>query len=87
MWERLQKLNHETGAGFDFIESELILKRQGRARVYLTGCDNQTEIGKMRGSGWGDVIGDEAQLFPRYLKSWWWTHSFRPLWTSRERCG
>jgi hypothetical protein len=68
MWERLQKLNHETGAGFDFIESELILKRQGRARVYLTGCDNQTEIGKMRGSGWGDVIGDEAQLFPRYLE-------------------
>lgn len=68
MWEKLLKLNHETGAGYEPIESELVFKRRGRAMIYLTGCDNQTEIGKMRGTGWNDVIGDEAQLFPVYLK-------------------
>ena len=68
MWEKLLKLNHASGAGFEAAESELVLKRNGRARIYLTGCDNQTEIGKMRGSGWGDVVADESQLFPSYMK-------------------
>lgn len=68
MWEKLLKLNHDTGAGYEPVESELVFRRRGRAAIYLTGCDNQTEIGKMRGSGWNDVIGDEAQLFPAYLE-------------------
>lgn len=51
-------------------ESTLTFRRGGYDRIYLTGCDNQTEIGKMRGGpgGWGAVAGDEAQLFPGYLE-------------------
>ena len=60
MWEPLLDLNWRYGLGLQPLESELVFKRDGLARIYLTGCDNQTEIGKMRGSGWGDVIGDVA---------------------------
>lgn len=68
MWEPLLELNWRYSLGLQPVESELLFRRGGIARIYLTGCDNQTEIGKMRGSGWGDVIGDEAQLFPAYIK-------------------
>lgn len=68
MWQPMLRMNQEHGLGFEAIESDLIFKRGGLARIYLTGCDNESEIGKMRGSGWGDVVGDEAQLFPQYIK-------------------
>lgn len=68
MWEPLLALNKRHGLGLEPSVSTLTLRRNGVDRIYLTGCNNQTEIGKMRGSGWGAVAGDEAQNFPAYLK-------------------
>lgn len=68
MWQPLLDLNKRLDLGLEPRESTLTLRRGGVDRIYLTGCNNQTEIGKMRGSGWGAIAGDEAQLFPSYLK-------------------
>ncbi len=68
MWEPLKALSAKHSLGLEPRESTLTFRRGGRDRIYLTGCNNATEIGKMRGSGWGAVAGDEAQNFPAYLK-------------------
>lgn len=66
--EKLCAVIAKHGLGLEWKESSHTFARAGRDRIYLTGCNNATEIGKMRGSGWGAVAGDEAQLFPAYLK-------------------
>ena len=68
IWEPLLRLNAKHGLGLEPRESGLTFRRAGVDRIYLTGCNNATEIGKMRGSGWGAIAGDEAQNFPSYLK-------------------
>ena len=68
MWQRLKDVCEEHGIDAEFREAELIVRIKGRDRIYLTGCNNETEIGKMRGSGWGLVVGDESQLFPAYIE-------------------
>ena len=68
MAEPLKALIAKHDLGLQWRESSQTFQRGGVDRIYLTGCNNQTEIGKMRGSGWGAVAGDEAQNFPAYLK-------------------
>jgi hypothetical protein len=69
LWQPLLRLNRTHGLGLEPNESTLTLRRGGVDRIYLTGCNNATEIGKMRGSGWGGIAIDEAQLFPPWLKA------------------
>ena len=68
IWPTLLKINKQFSLGFEPNESELILKRNDQALVFLSGADNKSEIEKWRGVGWGKVIGDEAQSLPSYLE-------------------
>lgn len=68
IWPTLLDLNRRYSLGFEANESELILKRNGRGAIYLAGIDNRSEIDKLRGTGWGEVVGDEAQAFPAYFR-------------------
>lgn len=68
IWPILKQVVLKNSLPFEFNEGELIVKYADKPVIYLTGCDNATEIGKMRGSGWRIAAGDEAQLFPQYIK-------------------
>ncbi len=68
MWGPLLELNRKYSLGFEFNESNLILKRNGVPLVYLTGADSSDEIEKWRGVGWAKAIGDEAQALPEHLR-------------------
>jgi hypothetical protein len=68
IWHTLLDLNDKYRLGYEPNESDLILKRNGRAAVYLAGVDNKREIEKARGTGWGRVAIDEAQSLPEYVK-------------------
>lgn len=69
MWGKLLELNSRYGLGYDINESDLVLKKNGKGIVYLTGVDTKGEIEKMRGVGWKKAVGDEAQAMPHYLKN------------------
>jgi hypothetical protein len=64
IWGVLLKLNRDFGLGYEPNESELVLKKYGVGCVYLAGVDNASEIEKIRGTGWGHVVVDEAQSIP-----------------------
>jgi hypothetical protein len=68
IWNTLLDLNDKYRLGYEPNESDLILKRNGRAAVFLAGVDNKREIEKARGTGWGRVAIDEAQSLPEYVK-------------------
>ena len=68
IWHTLLDLNDKHRLGYEPNESDLILKRNGRAAVYLAGVDNKREIEKARGTGWGRVAIDEAQSLPEYTR-------------------
>lgn len=69
IWPVMLKMNREHRLGYTPNESELILKRDGVPSVFLMGVDSRDEIEKARGTGWGRVAGDEAQIFPAYVES------------------
>lgn len=66
--EPLKAVIAKHGLGLEWREAAHTFAEGGRDRIWLTGCNNATEIGKMRGSGWGAIAGDESQLFPNYLR-------------------
>ncbi len=68
IWPTLLRLNAKYDLGYEANESELVLKKQGEGRIYLTGADTRGEIEKWRGVAWGTVVGDEAQALPPFLK-------------------
>jgi len=68
VWGTLLTLNRQHNLGFEPNETDLILKRGGKGMIYLTGADSSKEVEKWRGTGWGEVVGDEAQNLPEYLK-------------------
>jgi hypothetical protein len=68
IWNTLLDLNDKHRLGYEPNESDLILKRNGRAAIFLAGVDNKREIEKARGTGWGRVAIDEAQSLPEYVK-------------------
>jgi hypothetical protein len=69
IWGALLELNRRHNLGFEPNETELVLKRGGKGMVHLSGADSSKEIEKWRGTGWGEVVGDEAQNLPAYLKT------------------
>lgn len=68
IWPTLLRLNAKYHLGYEPNESELVLKKNGEGRVYLTGADTRGEIEKWRGTAWGTVVGDEAQALPPFLR-------------------
>jgi hypothetical protein len=68
IWHTLLDMNRKHNLGFDVNESDLVLKKDGRALVHLTGVDTKTEIEKIRGTPWALAVGDEAQGLPSYMK-------------------
>jgi hypothetical protein len=68
IWPTLLELNRRHNLGFEPNEADLVLKKAGQGAIYLAGIDNRSEIDKLRGTGWGEVVGDEAQAFPAYFK-------------------
>lgn len=68
IWSTLLHLNRRYGLGYEPNESELVLKKGGEGRIYLTGADTKGEIEKWRGVPWGKAVGDEAQALPAFLK-------------------
>jgi hypothetical protein len=68
MWHTLLDLNRKHRLGYDPNETELTLKRNGQACVFLVGLDNKSEIEKVRGTGWGRVVIDEAQSLPAFIE-------------------
>lgn len=68
MWDKLKELNRKFGLGYEPNESDLVLKKNGKGIVYLTGVNTKAEIEKMRGSPWAKAIGDEAQALPEYVR-------------------
>ncbi len=68
IWGTLLDLNRRYSLGFAPNEADLILKLGGKGAVYLAGIDNKAEIEKIRGTGWGRVAIDEAQVLPEYIQ-------------------
>ncbi len=68
IWPVLLRLNAKYDLGYQPNESELVLKKNGEGRIFLTGADTRGEIEKWRGTAWGTVVGDEAQALPPFLK-------------------
>ena len=67
MWPILLRINREQGLGYESNESDLCLKLNGEPMVFLMGVNTRDEIDKARGTGWGRVAGDEAQMLPQYV--------------------
>lgn len=68
VWPVMLKLNREQRLGYEPNESDLVLKRGGSPCVFIMGVDTRDEIEKARGTGWGRVVGDEAQTLPAYVE-------------------
>lgn len=68
IWDTLKYLNQHYNLGYEPNEAELVLKKNGKGIVYLTGVNTKSELEKMRGSPWAKVVGDEAQSLPAYVK-------------------
>lgn len=68
IWPIMRRLNREHRLGYSANESELTLSLNGEPKVYLMGVDTKDEIEKARGTGWGRVAGDEAQMLPPYIE-------------------
>lgn len=68
LWPVLLRMNTKYDLGYEPNESDLVLKKNGEGRIYLTGADTRAEIEKWRGSPWGTVVGDEAQALPPFLR-------------------
>lgn len=68
VWSTLLFFNRKYSLGYEPNESDLVLKKGGEGRIYLTGADTKGEIEKWRGTAWGKAVGDEAQALPAFLK-------------------
>jgi len=68
IWPVMLRLNREHRLGYKPNESDLTLSLDGIPCVFLMGVDNKGEIEKARGTGWGRVAGDEAQILPQYVE-------------------
>lgn len=68
IWPTLLRMNREHNLGYEANESDLVLKRDGIGMIYLVGVNNDAEIDKLRGTGWGRAAIDEAQSLPVYVR-------------------
>jgi hypothetical protein len=68
VWSKLLELNRRYKLGYEANESDLILKRDGVGLIHLAGIDTKDEIEKVRGTGWGRIVVDEAQVCPPHIK-------------------
>lgn len=63
----LLELCQKYDPGFDFNISKLVFTLSNGSRIWLAGCDSESEIDKFRGPAYKCVVIDEAQSFGDYL--------------------
>ena len=68
IWETLKQLNGQHRLGGIPLEGELCIAFPNGSRVYLSGCNDSSEVDKFLGLPIGIVIIDEAQAFPAFLE-------------------